>query len=106
MADAEYALSIHEKVVLDDVFEKYGAWTAAALGNETKRTEPWLKAVEFGRKTLDLSVIAPPDSLAHIRGVLSRIDRSQRGTAEELAQRNAEVEQWMRPYRSRATGER
>lgn len=102
LADAEYDLTIAEKIVLDDVLQRFGKMTATALGTETKRSEPWLKAAELGVKTLDLSVVAPSDRDAYRRHVLSGIDRSTRGTPEQIAERNAEIDEFMRPLRSAA----
>lgn len=102
MPDAEYDLTIAEKIVLDDVLERFGKMTATALGIETKRSEPWSQATELGVETLDLSVVAPSDRDAYRRHVLSGIDRSTRGTPEQIAERNAEIDEFMRPLRSAA----
>ena len=106
MPDPEYDLRISEKVVLDDVFFQHGKQLAKDLGNATKQTEPWLKAEAEGATDLDLSVVAPRDRGAYVEQVLSRIDRSSRGTPEQIAERNSEVEEFMRPYRVSATCER
>lgn len=106
LPDPEYDLTIHEKVVLDDIYRKYGSQYARDLGDATKRTKPWKQAVESGSVSLDLSVVAPSDPQAYCQKVLSRVDRSTRGTPAQIAKRDAEVAGYMRCYRSKASGGR
>jgi hypothetical protein len=106
MPNPEYELGIVEKVVLDDVYDEYGKLSAHNLGNLTKQSQPWLKADAEGVKTLDLMVAAPTDPRSHAREVLARIDRSARGTPDQIAERNIEVDGFMRPLRQAALGER
>lgn len=100
LPDPEYDLSVSEMVVLDDIFEKCSRQYARTLGDQTKTTEPWVNAVAADSKVLNLSVVAPADPAAYSKKVLARIDRSQRGTAAEIAARDAEVERWMCPHRA------
>jgi len=106
MPDPEYDLTIHEKVVLDDVYAEYGLRTATSLGEMSKQTEPWVKAVDIGCTALDLSVAAPSDPGAYSMKVIARIDRSRRGTPAQIAERDAEVREYLSHFGAKASGAR
>jgi uncharacterized phage-associated protein len=94
--------------ILRDVCERYARLSASVIGSMSKATEPMLVAPEMGQ-TLDLSIVAPPKpSLRINHSALARAqaahDRSVRGSADEIANRDiSEVQGWLARRRT-ATG--
>lgn len=79
--------------LLAAVFEKYSRKTAAEVGALSKKTEPMADAAPNSR--LDLSVVAPRKPRLSVRNSRLRtaydsLDLTQRGTREELDERDRE----------------
>jgi hypothetical protein len=104
LPDYHDQLTVHERDTLNDMLAIYGDIGAERLGEMTKETKPWIAA--GGNGPVDLSVVAPVDPLAFLRVVFDGIDRSVRGSQDEIADRDAETIEFMRPYHARALGER
>ncbi|MDO9557232.1 MAG: Panacea domain-containing protein [Coriobacteriia bacterium] len=104
LADPADHMSIQARSVLEATLEEYGSWRAGDLGDFTKTTPPWNDAKARHSPLVHLMVIAPKDKLAHLHEVLKHVDRSTRGSAEDLAKRDASVDRSIRKYRLRAMG--
>ena len=91
--------------LIHDVFEEYSRKTAADVGALSKQTEPMREATPGNR--LDLSVVAPRTPRLHVRNdrlrdAFASLDLTQRGTRQQLDERDlAEFEAWA-PARRRA----
>jgi len=90
-------LSPEAAAILQRVFAKYGRMTALTVGNLSKQTEP-MRHAEPG-VPLDFSVVVPTPGLRIRHAGLARAqaahDRSERGTREQLHERDvAEVRAW------------
>jgi len=104
LVDPADRLTVQARAVLDGIVATYRTWSAADLGRLTKTTAPWKDAVERDSRVLRLAVVAPTNNLAHLSEVLKRVDRSTIGSAEDLARRDASVDDCMQSYRVRAMG--
>jgi hypothetical protein len=91
--------------LIADVFGTYSQKTAAEVGALSKKTEPMAGAAPNSR--LDLSVVAPRKPRlsvrnSRLRSAYESLDLTQRGTREELDERDrAELAAW-EPARRRA----
>jgi Antitoxin SocA-like, Panacea domain len=101
------ALPDEVEQLLRDVFEQYSRKTAAEVGALSKQTEPMQEATPGNR--LDLSVVAPRTPRLRVRSerlrdAFTSLDLSQRGTRQQLNERDlVEFEAWA-PARRRAAG--
>lgn len=91
--------------LIRDVFDQYSRMTAADVGALSKQTEPMQAATPGNR--LDLSVVAPRTPRLRVRSdrlhdAFASLDLSQRGTRQQLDERDvAEFDAWA-PARRRA----
>ncbi|MDY0341400.1 MAG: Panacea domain-containing protein [Coriobacteriia bacterium] len=106
LGELDVELNPNERAILDEIFSTLGGLMAKTLGAMTKKSEPWLAAVEQDVAELDLSVVAPGpgDRFAHFAKVLETVDMSVRGTPEALAALDDDTERFMSPFRLEAIG--